>query len=425
MNFVKEKSKDFYLLDSKIENIFINEYMPAASGDYVKVFIYGCMYAEHGLPMDNLTMAKQLGLSEKDVQDAWSYWEKMGAIKRRYDELHEDMGYYVEFINLKELLYGKSMTAAKHEPDPIDFSNTLGNTSVKEMCAEMERILGRTMSSTEVTQALSWLQDFGASKEIILYAVQYCKDKDKTSFKYIGKVISEWVKAGLNTVEQVNDHLQELDEKYYRYRRVLKALGFTRNATETEKEMMDAWFDDMGYSMDRVLEACTKTAGISSPNFNYVNKVLENWKIDAEKRGEDANKKITVTQSELNQYYDYLKKKAETEAEERKKEVYSALPRVKEIDAYMAESSYELSKALIKGNAEAEAKRIKAIMDGLAEERAVLLTENNYEMDYTDIRYKCEKCNDTGMTDLGERCSCIKLRTEEAELWVKKSKLRK
>ena len=91
----------------------------------------------------------------------------------------------------------------------------------------------------------------------------------------------------------------------------------------------------------------------------------------------------------------------------------------------MAESSYELSKALIKGNAEAEAKRIKAIMDGLAEERAVLLTENNYEMDYTDIRYKCEKCNDTGMTDLGERCSCIKLRTEEAELWVKKSKLRK
>ena len=136
MNFVKEKSKDFYLLDSKIENIFINEYMPAARGDYVKVFIYGCMYAEHGLPMDNLTMAKQLGLSEKDVQDAWSYWEKMGAIKRRYDELHEDMGYYVEFINLKELLYGKSMTAAKHEPDPIDFSNTLGNTSVKEMCAE-------------------------------------------------------------------------------------------------------------------------------------------------------------------------------------------------------------------------------------------------------------------------------------------------
>lgn len=32
MNFIKEKMKDFYLLDSKVENIFINEYMPAGTG---------------------------------------------------------------------------------------------------------------------------------------------------------------------------------------------------------------------------------------------------------------------------------------------------------------------------------------------------------------------------------------------------------
>ena len=425
MNFVKEKIKDFYLLDSKIENIFINEYMPAAPGDYVKVFIYGFMYAEHCLPMDNSTIAKQLKLTEKDVQDAWSYWESMGAIKRRYDDFHEDMGYYVEFINLKELLYGKSAAAEAPEPEPVDFSNSLGSTSVKDMFADIERILGRTMSSTEVTQGLSWLQDFGASKELIVCAVQYCSERNKTSFKYIGKVISEWVKAGLNTVEQVNDYLQELDERYYRYRRVLKALGFTRNATETEKEMMDSWFDEMGYSMDRVLDACTKTAGISSPNFNYVNKVLENWKNDADKKGDDINKKVNITQSEVKQDYDYLRKKAETEAEERRKEVYKALPRIREIDDYVAKSSYELSKALIMGNAEAEAKRIRNEMDELAEERAILLTENNYEMDYTDIKYMCDKGNDTGITDLGERCSCIKLRTEEAEVWVKQGNLKK
>ena len=189
--------------------------------------------------------------------------------------------------------------------------------------------------------------------------------------------------------------------------------------------MMDSWFDEMGYSMDRVLDACTKTAGISSPNFNYVNKVLENWKNDADKKGDDINKKVNITQSELNQYYDYLRKKAETEAEERRKEVYKALPRIREIDDYVAKSSYELSKALIMGNAEAEAKRIRNEMDELAEERAILLTENNYEMDYTDIKYMCDKCNDTGITDLGERCSCIKLRTEEAEVWVKQGNLKK
>ena len=71
------------------------------------------------------------------------------------------------------------------------------------------------------------------------------------------------------------------------------------------------------------------------------------------------------------------------------------------------------------GSSEEESKKINKVMDELAVERAVILTENNYEMNYTDIKYACEKCNDTGITDLGERCSCIKQRTEEAELWVK------
>ena len=43
-----------------------------APGDYVKVFIYGWMYAEHGLAMSNETIAKQLGMEEKDVLEAWS-----------------------------------------------------------------------------------------------------------------------------------------------------------------------------------------------------------------------------------------------------------------------------------------------------------------------------------------------------------------
>jgi DnaD/phage-associated family protein len=216
-----------------------------------------------------------------------------------------------------------------------------------------------------------------------------------------------------------------MDEKYYRYKRELKALGFTRNATEAEREMMDNWFDNMGYTMERVLEACTKTAGISSPNFNYVNKVLENWKNKAETKGVDVNQKIVVTQGVLHQYYDYLREKAEREAEERKQEIYGKLPRIREIDEEIKKMSAQLSKALILGSAEAEGKKINGVMDQLAAERAVILTENNFEMDYTDIKYACEKCNDTGITDLGEQCSCIKQRTEEAEVWVKKKSLEK
>lgn len=423
MNFVKEKIKDFYLLDSKIENIFINEYMPGAPGDYVKVFLYASMYAEHGLAMSNETMAKQLGLEERQILDAWEYWEKMGAIKKHYQNSSGRVDFTVEFVNLKELLYGKNTRPAKGEPaKKSSEDNVFGNKAVKAMFSNIEQTFGRTLSSTEISQIMSWLMDYGATPEVVFFAIKYCVEKNKSSLKYIEKVVKEWAGDGLATTDQISERLQELDEKYYRYRRVLKALGFTRNATETEKEMMDTWFEQMGYSMDRVLEACTKTAGISSPNFNYVNKVLENWKNEAENKGVDVNKKVIVTQGVLNQYYDYIREKAEREAEERKEEIYRKIPRISEIDDEIRKMSSQLSKALIMGTAEEEGKKISKVMDELASERAVVLTENNYEMDYTDIKYACGKCNDTGITDLGERCSCIKARTEEAEVWVKKKK---
>lgn len=420
MNFIKEKIKDFYLLDSKVENIFINEYMPAAPGDFVKVFLYAGMYAEYGLEMSGEKMAKQLGLTEKQVQQAWEYWEKMGAIKKRYLDAQGNVDFVVEFVNLKEQMYGKSKKPVRSEFEKPEQDNVFGNPAVKSMLKDIEKIMGRTLSSSEILQLMDWVNTYGATPELVFTAVKYSVDKGKTSFRYIESVVKGWTEEGLQTTDQISERLQEMDEKYYRYKRVLKALGFNRPATETEMHLMDRWFDQMGYSMDRVLEACSKTAGIPNPNFNYVNKVLENWRNEAETKGVDVNTKIVVTQAVLNQYYDYLREKAEKEAEERKAEIYEKLPRIKEIDEEIRKMSSQLSKALILGTAEKESKKINSTVDQLTAERAVILTENNFEMDYTDIKYACKKCSDTGITDLGERCSCIKQRTEEAEIWVKK-----
>lgn len=425
MNFIKEKIKDFFLLDTKVENIFINEYMPSAPGDFVKVYLYASMYAEHGLEITEKAIAKQLGLSEEKVREAWEYWEERGVIRKRYFDTQDNVSFIVEFLSLKEQLYGKNTAPVRGEASRPKGDNVFGNPEVKVMFKDIEKALGRTLDSSELGQIMKWLTDYGASPEVVFTAVKYSIDKNKTSMRYIESVVKGWTEEGLQSTDQISEKLQEMDEKYYRYRRVLKALGFTRNATEAEKEMMDNWFERMGYSMDRVLEACTKTAGISSPNFNYVNKVLENWRDEAQSKGVDVNTKIVVTQAVLNQYYDYLRDKAEKEAEERKQEVYQKLPRIKDIDEEIRRMGSQLSKALILGSSENESKKINSIMDELAAERAVVLTENNFEMDYTDIKYACEKCSDTGMTDLGERCSCIKQRTEEAEIWIKKKSLEK
>ena len=62
MGFKKEKINDYFLLDTSVENIFINEYMASAPGDFVKVYMFARMYADLDTELTNEEIAKHLGL---------------------------------------------------------------------------------------------------------------------------------------------------------------------------------------------------------------------------------------------------------------------------------------------------------------------------------------------------------------------------
>ena len=174
--------------------------------------------------------------------------------------------------------------------------------------------------------------------------------------------------------------------------------------------------------MERVLEACDRTLSTANPNLRYVNKVLENWYEEAKSRGLDVNQKTTVTQAVLNQYYAFLREQAEETAQAHKREIYEKLPRVEEIDNMHREIGKSLTKGLLTGMKDSQKSQFRQQIRALEEERAVLLTEHNYPMDYTDVKYACEKCSDTGFDENGGRCSCVRQRTGEAEIWQKRDK---
>ena len=58
MGFRKEKIKDYFLLDTDVENMFIIEYMANAPGDFVKVYLFGRMYADLGMDVSNEEIAR-------------------------------------------------------------------------------------------------------------------------------------------------------------------------------------------------------------------------------------------------------------------------------------------------------------------------------------------------------------------------------
>ncbi len=420
MKFSKEKTRSIYLADTSLDNLFISEYMPMASGDFLKVYIYGQMCAEHELEISDRMMASQLGIPVEKVDEAWKFWESAGAVKRRAGADGETS---VEYLNLKEQFYRDAMPGAEGEYESTgeEFAGDGVDKAVSDMYENVESALGRSLSASELQEIAGWINDMGASPELILVAVRYSLGRKKDSIRYIGKVLQNWIRSGLVTEDDVNEYLSDTDRKHSRYKDVMNMLGLSRNPTRFEMDMMDRWFDEYGFSMEKIRQACAKTTGISNPNFNYIDKIVRAWKDEAAETGTDVNETVPVTMAVLNRYYDYLREKAEREANERLEEVYSKIPEIKKIDDEISSIGIRLSKALALRESREDSRALREKMDTLREDRAYILAENNYDIDYTEIRYACPKCSDTGINEMGGRCDCMQKRIREAEVWQKEN----
>ncbi len=415
MGFKREKINDYFLLDTGVENIFINEHMASAPGDFVKVYLLALMYANLELDITNEEIARHLSMDHEDVLKAWTYWEKIGAVRKIRKNPEDKFNYDVEFVTLKEQLYGKSSKktyGADHNAQAL-----MADKEIKDMFAAIEKIAGRVISGTEMMEVLSWINEFGATPEIVVYGYSYCVQKKKKDIKYIAAVIKAWTDKGLRDVLSVEKYLSENEKKQYLYKRVFQALGFSRNATEEERRIMDTWFETMEFSLDRVLSACGKTSGITNPNINYVNKVLVNWyeEENSAKTGNPKNNNKDITSSEIMKYYEVLRQKNEEAADERRRAVYDAVPRIKEIEEEITAISSEMSKIIISDRVDRKSamEELKKRMDSINTEKAFLLTDNGFEIDHMDVKHRCPQCRDTGMLETGERCQCFAEVTKE------------
>ena len=405
MSFYREKTKDYFLLDTQVENMFINEYMTSAPGDYVKVYLFALMYANLEVELSNEDIAKQLSLDIEDVLKAWTYWEKMGIIRKIGISAETPLQYDVRFVMLKEKLYGSDEES--QIPAEAAVSSPMANQKYKDMFDKIEKSLGRVISGTEMSEVLSWCSDYSIEPEYAAFAVEYCAGKKKKNIHYAESVIRSWISEGYRTIEDVQEHIGQMQERSAEYRRIFRALGWSRNWTEEEKRIMDEWFDTMGFSLDTILEACRKTSGISSPNINYVNKVLESWFAEGGKKPAAEGE---LTGSDITKYYELLREKEEAQAAERREEVYRKLPEIKKLDEEENRLGASLSRLVVSDRIDKKEaiEKIRETIDDMSAQRAFLLTDHGFELDYMDVKYICPRCKDTGMLETGERCPCHK-----------------
>ncbi len=99
---------------------------------------------------------------------------------------------------------------------------------------------------------------------------------------------------------------------------------------------------------------------------------------------------------------------ARQRADERAAELRGAIPSLARIDRELSMTGLEIfSASLSGGDTQSKINEIREKNESLQNERARLLEANGYPADYSDVKYECTKCKDTGFIE-NTMCSCMK-----------------
>lgn len=109
---------------------------------------------------------------------------------------------------------------------------------------------------------------------------------------------------------------------------------------------------------------------------------------------------------EIIREYDARQLKNQHILEDRIKNVYAQIPRLKEIDDAVASCSVAQARRLLDGD-HAALSALREQISAYRREKAKLLEEHGFAPDYFEPVYTCPDCKDTGYVD-GKRCHCFK-----------------
>ena len=301
-----------------IPNIFIDKYMTAANGEYIKIYLYLLRHAAGcRTDLSVSAMADVFEHTEKDVLRALTYWEKAGLLQISWDENNEP-------VHISCILPGSAVTAdvassaaavsstadapvpqtdrsgtvsssepavaqteAPADSDSVaaakknsysaeDLEQFQNDESVQEILFITENYLGHPLNSTEVRTILYWYDGLSFSADLIEYLIETCISNGHTSFRYMEKIALAWADEGIHSVAEARREHNLHSQDIYG---VMKAFGITgRNLISSEIRFVEKWTGTYAFSMDIIREACRRTIqATGKASFEYTDTILTSW----------------------------------------------------------------------------------------------------------------------------------------------------
>ena len=333
-------SSDIATSFTTVSDIFIDQYMPKANGEFVKVYLYLLRATGSGAGIATISeIADHFSNTEADIIRALNYWASEGILQLQSGADGQIMGINLCSLSVSGMQAAQSniqsavadnaaqnnlqngvvnnatqnnlqngvvnnaaqnistadirmqdsvveklksqttdKTASSQKEYTLDeIKEFRKNPDISELFFIIETYLKHTLSSTDTNMVLYWLDELHFSTDLVEYLVEYCITKGHSSLRYMNKVALGWADAGIKTVDQAKDDAAAHSQIYYS---VMKALGITgRNLVDSEVSLINKWVGEYGFDIELVKAACSKTiSAIQKPSFEYTDSILANWR---------------------------------------------------------------------------------------------------------------------------------------------------
>lgn len=236
---------------------FLNDYVPIAPENCLKVYLFGLLKCQNSASYDNTieNFENVLGLSREDIISAFLYWQDQNLV-----QVLETDPLEVRFLPTK---------------DNIKNLKKIDNKKYASFVAELQDIIsGRQINPNEFYKYIDFVESYHIQPCDFNMIVKYCVDKkgNNINCNYILTVARIWADEGIRTAEKIEEKIESLTLLTSDISQVAKALKFKGNLSIEHQQMYEKWTKVLGFNLNNILLLAKK---VSTKTKNYSFEMLD------------------------------------------------------------------------------------------------------------------------------------------------------
>lgn len=267
---LEQSNSEFMFSQTPLPDVFFTEYMSEAPGDYIKVYLSLLFLSKYNKDIKLNDLSKKIALPLKTIQDAIAYWENIQIITKKGN------GYIIHNLQEIELhkLYSPNISLSKEK---------IENTQKNQSRAKIIEAINTTffqgiMSPSWYNDIDLWFSKYQFDEDVMFALFRYCFEKSALHKNYVKTVAEAWYTNHIKTFDQLDDYFEKQEQMNKIKKSITKKLGLSRQLTQYEEAYVEKWIFDYQYNMDIIDIALKKTTSKTNPNFDYIDKILSDWK---------------------------------------------------------------------------------------------------------------------------------------------------